>query len=338
MDELLHKKKPTFYKESIMLPVSSASQIHLRRIYQHERGTPVLMVPGIAEDGHIFYSNRGQGLAYELAAAGYDVFVADMRGKGKSWPQIGKYSDFGQFEMITEDLPAYIEAIKRKRGDVPQLWVSHAWGGVLQASYLARYGMADVNVIGMVHFGVSRRMTAESFKKKLIVNFLWEKLGRKLVAAKGYFPAVALKFGSMNESAQCHDDYTDWMSTDEWIDRFDHFDYGAAIKQITLPPSLYFGSKTDNIYGNLIDIRHFLSELGSHDGRLIVLGRECGNPRDYSHVEMLLHPGSVDDHFQLLLEWLFEVDQRQRLSNHTINSQNVCHQQSPQNKENTESI
>ena len=301
-------KKTEFKKESMMLPVASGSQVHLRRIYCSSSGTPIFMVPGIAEDGHIFYSNKGEGLAYLLADVGYDVYVTDLRGRGRSWPHINKFSEFGQHETITEDIPACIRAIKKKRGDVPQIWISHSWGGVLLLSYLARYGYAETQVKGLVHFGPRRQLLADNLQRKLLIDFLWRKLAAKLVALRGYFPAKSLSFGSSDESARSYRDYSQWMFEAPWVDSTDQFDYGAAIKALSLPRSIYFASKTDAVFGNLNDIRHFLMELGSHDGRLIVLGRECGNSQDYGHVDMLLHPNATTDHFQTLLDWLVEVD------------------------------
>ena len=57
------------------------------------KGIPVLMIHGIVEDGRIFYHNSGKGLGSFLAKHGYDVYVADLRGIGKSTPKIHRNSE-----------------------------------------------------------------------------------------------------------------------------------------------------------------------------------------------------------------------------------------------------
>ena len=49
-----------------------------------------------------------------------------------------------------------------------------------------------------------------------------------------------------------------------------------------------------------------MHELGHHDGRMLVLGRDEGNLRDYSHTGMLTHPEAEQDHFPQLLDWMRE--------------------------------
>jgi hypothetical protein len=68
-------------QESLMVPVSSTVQLHLRRIWSGTQGTapPLLLLHGAAEDGHIFYSHSGRGLACWLARNGYEVFVPSTR-------------------------------------------------------------------------------------------------------------------------------------------------------------------------------------------------------------------------------------------------------------------
>ena len=76
--------------ESITVPLPSTDQAHLTRFYRDKRnlGTPVFMLHSTLQDSSTFFSDKGTGLACYLARQGYDVFVGDMRGKGKSWPQV----------------------------------------------------------------------------------------------------------------------------------------------------------------------------------------------------------------------------------------------------------
>ena len=102
-------------QESIFLPVGENDELHLRRVYRDPEGPPIFLLHGSIENGRIFYSEKGKGLAPYLAAAGFDLYVGDLRGRGLSRPRIGRSSAYGQTEAITEDIPAFLGEIRRRR-------------------------------------------------------------------------------------------------------------------------------------------------------------------------------------------------------------------------------
>lgn len=294
--------------ESIMVSLPTTEQIHMTRFYRDKKrlGAPVFMLHSTLQDSSTFYSDDGAGLACYLARRGYDVFVADLRGKGKSWPRINRRSSFGCHQTITEDIPALVKKIIVKRGRVPQIWIGHGWGSVLMCSYYARFGDTLCPVGRMVHFGARRRIRSFNAAKKFLINFLWLKLSGLLVRINGYMPARWMRLGSSDESQGNYSDYLSWSLQSDWNDCEDGFSYGGAIRERQLPPSFYFASEGDHAYGDPEDVREFVKELGPHDGRMMVLSRRGGNLRDYSHLEMVLHKDCEEDHFPLLLDWLEE--------------------------------
>ncbi len=295
--------------ESIMVSVPSGQQVHMMRFYEDKNnlGTPVFMLHSVAEQGNSFYQGRGGGLAHYLARQGYDVYVADMRGKGKSWPKVTPSSTFGSHELITEDIPAMVKKIVAKRGPVAQIWVSHGWGGVLMCACYARYGDSLCPVARMVHFAVRRQAQALGFEQKWWFAVVWGVLARLALKLNGYLPAKLLHFGSCNESARSYQDYCDWAQQAQWLDGDDEFNYGEAIREQQLPPSFYVASRGDGLQGHPSHIRQFMMELGPHDGRLLVLDSQAGSLHDYGHTEMLCHEDCEEDHFPLLLDWLREA-------------------------------
>ena len=94
-------------QESIYI-TEGDEQLHLRHIWQRKGGVPIFMLHGLIENGFIFYTEKGKGLACYLAEQGFDVYVADLRGRGKSKPAINADSAFGQFEAITRDIPLFL--------------------------------------------------------------------------------------------------------------------------------------------------------------------------------------------------------------------------------------
>ena len=299
------------HHESIMASLPSTDQVHMTRLYRDKKklGAPVFMLHSTAGDGTTFYPDDGSGLACYLARRGYDVYVADLRGRGKSWPQVSRRSAFGSHQAITEDIPALLKKIVIKRGKVPQIWIGHGWGSVLLCGYYARFGDSLSPVAQMVHFGARRRIHSLNSQKKFFINFLWVKLSGWLVRINGYMPAKLLRLGQCDESRGNFSDYLNWSFRDDWNDIEDGFSYGEAVRRQQLPPSLYFASEGDRAYGDPADVREFIKELGPHDGRLWVLSRRGGSLRDYSHLEMLRHKDCEEDHFPLLLDWLDEAQE-----------------------------
>lgn len=291
-----------------MVPVTGKVQLHMRRLWCGDkgRGEPVLMLHGAAEDGHIFYSHSGLGLASWLARHGYEVFVPDLRGKGKSWPAINQHSDFGFHEIVTEDIPALAAAVARGTGGREQTWVTHSLGGALAVATLARSGAEALGVRQLAHFAARRRIRARGLHRRLLVDLLWNRIGGIAVAIEGYLPAPALRLGTARESRRCFLDGVRWASQDAWVDPEDGFDYGATLAAGTWPRSLYLASTADRAFGHPEDVRDFMHEVGRHDGRMLIIGSAAGGGGDYSHTGMLVHSQAEQELFPQLLEWLHE--------------------------------
>lgn len=292
-------------QESLFIPVTAEDTLHLRHIYQTQEGPPVFMLHGAVENGRIFYSDTARGLAPYLARRGFDVYVADQRGRGLSRPPIRRGASYGQTEAITEDLPAFIEAIKKIRGDVPQHWVAHSWGGVLMASFLARSPQYMSGVASMVCFGTKRTIRVRHLKKRLVMDLFWDHVGRLLVKVIGFLPARQLHLGSDNETDKSHLHCKQWVQPQSpWIDPQDGFDYAAAAKRVSYPPTLHLAGIGDAFLGHPRDVHDFLVEMGATEYEYIVLGRRYGNRRDYGHINMLTDPEAEADHFPLVVDWM----------------------------------
>lgn len=98
-------------QESIYID-DGENQLHLRHIWKNNGGVPIFMLHGLIENSFIFYTEKGKGLACFLAEQGFDVYVGDLRGRGKSHPAINAKSSFGQHEAITRDIPLFLEKIQ----------------------------------------------------------------------------------------------------------------------------------------------------------------------------------------------------------------------------------
>lgn len=298
----------TVQLQSIPVPLASGDILNLQRFSGATPGTPVLMLHGAIENGRIFYSGSGRGLAFYLARNGFDVYVADLRGRGKSVPPIDRHSQFGQTEAITEDIPACVEAIRKIRGPIPQHWIAHSWGGVLFTSVMARFPEYTRQVRSLVYFGSKRTIRVWNIYRILKVDLVWKWLCPLACRIAGYLPARQLRIGSDSETAKSYRQSAGWVQQDAWVDSDDGFDYGAAVINLSLPPIWYIAAQNDHALGHPRDVRDFMESAGMQDSRFTVLSRSNGNLHDYDHITMLTHPDAVRDHFPQVLEWLKEHD------------------------------
>jgi predicted alpha/beta hydrolase len=301
-------------QQSIAIPLPGGASLHLQRISGDPQGPVVFMLHGAIENGRIFYSGNGKGLAPYLARHGFDVYVADLRGRGKSTPPISRGSGFGQTEAITGDIPFFIDAIVKLRGRAPQQWVAHSWGGVLLSSVLARFPEYGDMVGSLVYFGTKRTVRVWNLDRFLKVDLVWNCLCYLACAIAGYLPARQLGLGSDSETVKSHRQSAAWVKKDAWVDSDDGFDYGRALRGVTLPPTWHIAAQNDRALGHPGDVRRFMLSAGAQAVRFTVLSRKNGYLNDYDHINMLTHPCAVKDHFPQVLEWLRQHATEQQLA------------------------
>jgi len=268
------------------------------------KGIPVLMIHGMVEDGRIFYHHSGKGLGSYLAKHGYDVYVADLRGLGKSTPKIHRNSEHGQTETIVTDIPALINFVLEQTQH-PQLHlVAHSWGGVNINASLLRFPKLADKVISASYFGSKRRIRTKNFERFFKVDIFWNRLGLVISHKKGFLPAKALKVGSENETLKTHIQCVEWVKKDEWIDSDDNFNYNEAAKNNNLPATLYIAAIKDRALGHKDDVKLFMDESKNNRCKYLFLSKKLGNALDYNHINMLTAPEAIKDHFPKVLKWM----------------------------------
>jgi pimeloyl-ACP methyl ester carboxylesterase len=289
------------HQESLFLSQGD-HQLHLRHIWKINGGTPVFLLHGAIENGLIFYTKKGKGLACYLAEQGFDVYVADLRGRGASTPRISAGDSHGQFEAITEDIPLFINYITEKTQQNIHL-IAHSWGGVLLASTLARFPALAEYIRSKTCYGTKRMVTVKSIEKFFKVNMLWSYLAPKLAKNKGFLDAKKHGFGSDNETQQSLADSVAWVRKNAWCDHKDGFDYSLAAKAVNWPPTWHLTGSKDKVLGHATDVNLFIAE-SNPEATFTLLSKSSGYKQDYDHINILTHPSAVDDHFPTLVEWL----------------------------------
>ena len=267
----------------------------------------ILMIHGAVENGRIFYSKNGKGLAPFLCENDSDVFVIDLPGRGDSKPHASDYLNHSQCQFIKYDIPIIVNTIRNKSIEgLPWHGVAHSWGGVLMSAGLVRQEYPEFK--SLVFFGVKRRITVKSIKKFLYVNIYWNYFGSLLTRIYGYLPARKWKLGSDDEPTLFALQIMDWVMQKEWIDQEDGFDYLKAFKKNKMPPVLSMTGHEDKILGHPQDVKLLLKEIGQEDGGFVILGKHFGNHEDYDHINILTHPSAKNDSYKLAYDWILKHD------------------------------
>ncbi|GLX80024.1 alpha/beta hydrolase [Thalassotalea insulae] len=296
-----------FYMQQESLYIQDGHhQLHLRHIHQNQGGTPVLMLHGTIENGKIFYTLSGKGLACYLAKQGFDVYVADFRGKGESKPNLKQDAGHGQYEAITQDIPLFLDYIEQ-RCHQPMHLICHSWGGVLLASTLARYPQRCRQVASTLCFGTKRSIYRKTLSKRWTVDLLWNRLAPLLARKKGYIDAVKLKFGADNESLNFLHQSIEWVKPGKWCDPVDGFDYHQAAQSINWPRTWHITGASDHLLGYKEDVKAFIEESNAQ-ATFSLLSKSAGNAIDYDHINILTHPYAIDDHFPEVARWLAQEE------------------------------
>lgn len=285
-------------------------QLELRRCFRegYSTGPVVLMVAGFLNTTDIFLPRKGEGgLAPFFASLGYDVYLAELRGRGNSWPAITANADWGLHEAICEDLPAHLQTLERLRPGAAQYWVGEGLGSLLLAACLARSGGPPSSLRAMIHFAASRRHI--STRRKTLPYQCWS-LAMGLVKSLRGYAGIPFSDPPRRETRKALATWKRWLASEEWLDPVDGFDYGQVLESMHLPPSLYFANGASSLWGNAPDCRQWIQELGGHDGRLLTVSKQGGNEHDYSRGGLLQHPDACQDHFLELQAWLEELGSR----------------------------
>jgi len=158
----------------------------------------------------------------------------------------------------------------------------------------------------MIHLGTRRNDSLGGVRHSPLGRFISRSLLPALGVVKGAVPMRWLGQGPEPEYLALYRDFLRW-SDGPWVsDDETEFDYSNAARHLDWPPSLYLARRNGGYTDHVADVREFMRELGTHNGRLWVLGKRDGNVRNYSAQSLLIHDDARVDHFPVLLDWINE--------------------------------
>lgn len=97
----------------------------------------VLIIHGMAEHGA-----RYEDFAIFLNSKGFDVYVPDLRGHGKTAGNLentGHFADHNGWEIVIEDIQTIVSTILKTEQNVPLILIGHSMGSLLARSYFEKH-------------------------------------------------------------------------------------------------------------------------------------------------------------------------------------------------------
>ncbi len=275
-------------------------------------------------------------LARYLARRGYDVWLLELRGAGRSMRPTwwnGKRYNWRFEDYVHHDAPAALRMVLRETG-APQIhWIGHSMGGMIAYALLmspVQHNIASAVTVGsptmsevghpLLDFGLPYRDLLRYLPARVPIGLLarcgapfapWlTRSLRRTIAELGWHPGNAdvtllgtLMMTAVDDlPASLLREFARWYDTKAMSDRYGMFDFTEHLERITAPILVIAGSK-DGLTPSR-DLQHVFQNIGSRDKAFRVIGRATGAAHDYSHADLILGLHAPDDVYPLIADWL----------------------------------
>ncbi len=294
------------------------------------RKHPLVLSHGFAGTSLIFDLGPQWSLARFLAAAGFEVFCVDLRGRRRSWPagEPDRSLQWSFDDLALRDLPAAVDAACGATGADGAFWLGMEMSG--QALYAAAISGTAGRVRGAVTFG-SPALTPGSAKVPGVTSSPRGRRKGRVPFRSGARPAgpvlayarskqldssfrmahtdplpVARYFrnGVPDESVVLADQFTDWVrngvmrSVDHstvWSDR---------LEEVRLPLLMLAGAA--DLQRPADSVAATAKAIGAEDVTFVRAGRQNGFGVDFGHDDLLVCEQAQHDVYPLVRDWLVE--------------------------------
>ncbi len=256
--------------------------------------TAVLLLHGSYTQRGFWVSRKGLGLASFLAARGFDVWLLEKRGHGRS-PKTASYARFTAHQVITCDLPAALDCILAST-DAPLALVGHSAGGLYALAALG-LGLLPRRLAAMVVAGTQLRDRAPW----LVLPGVSGLLGM-LVGGLGRLPANRLGMGPEPEPAGEVREFLRWRQPGvpwQGPDGVSYLQHAAAARL----PLLVMAGAADQQHPPASCFKFVEPFTAAHIEQL-ELGRSHGFSRDFGHVDMFVSKAAAAEVWPRVADWL----------------------------------
>lgn len=258
------------------------------------RGEPLVLLHGGFGNRRCWYTPHGHGLGVWLARAGFDVWLAEMRGHGLS-PRNRLYprncvADYARF-----DLPAIAAFVDEQCGR-PAHWLGHSLGGLSIAAALGGGHLDAARLASLVLLGCQVAHLHWSFK---LPPLNWA--ARLLLRRREQVGGGWLGLGPEDEPVGIARDALRWYGL------FGRFGEGrqawlAGLAEVAVPVLALAGAGERRDAAGAC--RQLLECFASAPRAYLHLGRTQGFAEDYGHAAVLAGRSAQREVWPLLEHWL----------------------------------
>jgi pimeloyl-ACP methyl ester carboxylesterase len=301
-----------------------------------QRRHPVLLCHGLGANRFNLDAPGESSVARYLQREGFDCWVVELRGAGKSrhakpiWSRRRWRAErhWSLDDYLHHDLPAAIKKILAETGSRSVHWIGHSMGGMLAYAFLSRYDPRPVRSV--VTIGSPCQVNSQEKLFRTLSHLApairkMPKLPQRIVVKAisplaGHIPDCFADYfftpGSIDAallqrmaclalsdlSPKLAAEFLQWYRTGAYTDLYGMTDFSALLHRIHVPMLLIAGVR-DRL-APLADLRQIYDSLGTQEKELLVLSRENGFGHDYGHIDPVLGRDAPTEVFPHIRDWL----------------------------------
>ena len=184
-------------------------------------------------DGRYFGARKSDDDAFAqvLARAGFEVFVPDFRGHGRSQPPTATRDDWSFDDLVELDLPAIVRACAVSAGCAATdlVLLGHSLGGLVSTAAIGTGRIPSPRLLVLAATSVWLPGSSGPLARRAMMATY-----RAAAQLLGYAPIRRLRIGTADEAASYVRQLTGWAASARWTS-LRGVDYTAATETVTTP-------------------------------------------------------------------------------------------------------
>ncbi|MHB8872185.1 MAG: alpha/beta fold hydrolase [Myxococcaceae bacterium] len=266
--------------EAAEVTTEDGVRLALRRFRpEGERRAVVLATHAMWANGGYFDRPAGRGFASYLSRRGFEVYVLDFRGHGRS----GRPSSPWSFDdYVRFDLPAAVRRIGELSGAAAGelCWVGHSLGGLVSVAAAGVCpGLAPAKLV---------LATTNIWRRAPPVRRAFIELFDASARLFGRAPIRALRLGTDDEPAPYVAQLASWVRTGRFLTADGAASYDDTLPLVKAPVMVVVGG--GDPLCRLGEALELAARLGSTERRTLIVSRAHGFALDATHFTLFTSP------------------------------------------------